>query len=874
MARADCTPAAANNVTASCTGSTNNQGGGAPGTSADTNGYGTGAVTGITVTIASGAGNTVNGTDTGVTFSSGTVINNAGASITGGQRAISSSGTATVTNFGVITGAASTGIFAFSGATVTNNSGASITGSDGIIANSFVAVTNSGSITGTTGMGINGQSGATTTVTNNSGGSITGSAFGIASSGSANITNSGTITSASVGIALSGGGAVTNNSAGTISSSGGVGIRGFAGAVSVFNAGTISGNTAIQFTGAGNTLTLAPGSAITGNVLGTGSDTFQLGGTGAATFDVSQIGAAAQYRGFGTFNKIDSSAWTLTGTSTFAGPINVNGGTLSVNGNVTSATVNAGGTLAGTGTVGNTSVTGGTFAPGSTTPGSSITVAGTLGFNATSTYAVYVNPTTSSFANVSGVATLGGATVNAIFAPGSYISKQYTILNAGSISGTFGTLTNTNLPATFTDTLSYDAAHAYLNLTLSFTPPPRPNFGTGLNRNQNNVGNALVNFFNTTGGIPMVFGTLNANGLSQLSGEAGADTTQASFDATNQFMNLLLDPFNDGHLGTDGAPGSATERPPLGYAATNDRASLAYAAVTPRDRMPVKAQPFAARWSVWASGYGGSSKVSGDAAAVSRDATSRIFGAAAGADYRLSPDTFLGFALGGAGFNFSLSDGVGSGHADLFQAGLYGRHFIGNAYIAGALAYGWQDVTTERTVTVAGADKLEAEFHPQTFAARAEAGYRFATPWLGVTPYSALQVTSFHLPAYAESATSGSNQFALSNASQTTTDWRTELGARLDKPFLVADGLFTLRGRLAWAHDSNTDRPVSATFQTLPGASFTVNGAEPAADGVLVSAGAQMHWSNGFSLAGSFEGEFSGTTQSYAGKGALRYVFN
>ena len=90
-------------------------------------------------------------------------------------------------------------------------------------------------------------------------------------------------------------------------------------------------------------------------MLGTGSDTFQLGGTGAATFDVSQIGAAAQYQGFGTFNKIDSSVWTLTGTSTFAGPVNVNGGTLAVNGDCHVGErrdwSTPGGTLAGTGIV-------------------------------------------------------------------------------------------------------------------------------------------------------------------------------------------------------------------------------------------------------------------------------------------------------------------------------------------------------------------------------------------------------------------------------------------------------------------------------------------------------------------------------------------
>jgi uncharacterized protein with beta-barrel porin domain len=33
----------------------------------------------------------------------------------------------------------------------------------------------------------------------------------------------------------------------------------------------------------------------------------------------------------------------------------------------------------------------------------------------------------------------------------------------------------------------------------------------------------------------------------------------------------------------------------------------------------------------------------------------------------------------------------------MFQAGLYGRHTMGAVYIAGALDYGWQDVTASRS---------------------------------------------------------------------------------------------------------------------------------------------------------------------------------
>jgi uncharacterized protein with beta-barrel porin domain len=69
----------------------------------------------------------------------------------------------------------------------------------------------------------------------------------------------------------------------------------------------------------------------------------------------------------------------------------------------------------------------------------------------------------------------------------------------------------------------------------------------------------------------------------------------------------------------------------------------------------------------------------------------------------------------------------------------------------------------------------------------------------------------------------------------------------------------------------DTDRLIGATFQTLPGASFVVNGAAQSPDKALTTASAEGKWRNGFSLAGTFEGEFSGNSSSYAGKGVARY---
>jgi len=589
---------------------------------------------------------------------------------------------------------------------------------------------------------------------------------------------------------------------------------------------------------------------------------------------VNGIGGSASLTSIAGFTK-------LLGTNAYAGATTVNGGVLDVEGTITrtsSATVHAGGVLMGAGTIDPLMVSinaGGMFAPGNGTPGTSTGIVGSLALQSAAIYLVQLNPSTASFAGVTGAATLGGATVDAVFANGSYVSKQYTILTAnGGVSGSFAALVNTNLPANFRTSLSYGTNNAYLNLTLNFTPPPgptAPSFGGGLTGNQHAVGNALTSFFNTSGSIPLVYGALTPTGLTQASGELGAGSQQTTFNAMGQFMGLLTDPFLQRGGGTaPGAPGFAEdEGEASAYAAK--RKSDAFAFVT-------KAPPrsFEQRWSVWAEGFGGAQSSDGNAVPGSNDSTSRIFGTAVGADYLLAPNTLAGFALAGGGTGFTIANGLGSGRSDLFQTAAYLRHHEGPAYVSAALAYGWQDITTDRTVTIAGIDHLRAEFNANAYSGRLEGGYRFVAPFaggVGITPYAAGQVTTFDLPAYAEQVVSGAPTFALAYASRSVTDTRSELGLRSDKSFAMENGILTLRGRVAWAHDFNPDRSAAATFQALPGASFVVNGAAQAADSALTTASAEMKWLNGWSLAATFEGEFSQVTRSYAGKGVVRYAW-
>ena len=870
-AEAGCTPAAANNVTANCTGTTTNQGAGAPGSSAATNGYGTGTETGVTVNVTGGASTTVTGTNNGIFLSDGAVTNSAGSVISGASAGIEIVHATAVTNSGSISGGTFGAFSDVGNITLTNNAGASITaGTIGVYATTGnIDLVNSGSITGSGGQGVYSLSG-TVTVTNNAGATITGDSGIFALTGGVSVTNSGTIIgTGSYGILTGSSASITNNAGGIIA----VNFPSYAiyattAGASVFNAGTINGDNgaggAIFFTGSGNTLTLAPGSSISGLVAGTGGNLLQLGGgSGTDTFDVSQIDPAKQYRGFDTINKIGGSSWTLTGTSTFAGPINVNAGTFAVSGDISTVsalTVNTGGTLSGTGTVGNTTINaGGTLAPGNGTAGTSLLVSANLAFQSGALYLVQVNPATASFTQVTGAASLGGAAVNAVFGNGSYVDKKYTILTAtGGVSGSFASTPVTNLSSNFHTTLSYDVNHAYLNLFLDFAVPG------GLNSNQQAVGNALTNFFDSKGSIPAAFASLSAAGLTQASGELATGTQQASFDAMGLFLGLLTDPFggrNSVGSPASGAPAYAEEsHPPSAYAMFN--------------KAPV-AQNYDPRWSVWAAGFGGSQTTDASAAVGSNTASSRIYGTAVGADYLFSPQTLAGFALAGGGTNFSVNN-LGTGRSDLFQAGAYLRHTAGAAYISAALAYGWQDITTDRVVTIAGADRLTAGFNANAWSGRIEGGYRFVSPLtggIGVTPYAAGQFTTLDLPAYAEKVLSGTGTFALAYGAKSVTDTRGELGLRSDKSLAMQDGILTFRGRLAWAHDFDPDRSTAATFQTLPGASFVVNGAARAPDAALTTASAEMKWLSGWSAAATFEGEFSDVTRSYSGKGVVRYAW-
>jgi outer membrane autotransporter protein len=286
----------------------------------------------------------------------------------------------------------------------------------------------------------------------------------------------------------------------------------------------------------------------------------------------------------------------------------------------------------------------------------------------------------------------------------------------------------------------------------------------------------------------------------------------------------------------------------------------------------MQAQAYAPRWTAWGGAYGGSNKTSGDPAVLgSHDLAARTAGFAGGLDYRLSPNSVVGLALAGGGTNWSLANGLGGGKSDAFQAGVYGATRYGPAYLAAAFAFTNHWMSTDR-FAFAG-DHLTASFNAQSYGGRVESGYRFATIYGGITPYAAIQAQSFRTPGYSETDANGGG-FALAYNSRTGTDTRSELGTRFDRVLaLYTNAVLSLRARVAWAHDWVSDPMLAPVFQALPGASFIVNGATPAKNSALASAGTELRLANGIALLAKFDGEFASHSSTYAGTGTMRYTW-
>ena len=279
-----------------------------------------------------------------------------------------------------------------------------------------------------------------------------------------------------------------------------------------------------------------------------------------------------------------------------------NTGVLEANGTITgTTTVGSGGKLAGAGTVAGITVAGGgTLAPGSLAAIGTLNATGPVAFAPGSFYAIRTTTTGQNDKTLAtGAATLNGGTVT-VQTGGSFVPQTYTILTAASgVTGAFNAATVDLIFAS--PTLSYDANDVFVTLGRNNAAF----IGAAATPNQASVARALANAGTsaTTNGNALLNGLFSLQTAAQaqgafdtLSGEGLASSETSNINAGRAFSETVSD-----QLALYRSAPTAVPIRELADLPTNGRVPVA----------PFVAPP--ASYRVWASGFGGTQRISATA---------------------------------------------------------------------------------------------------------------------------------------------------------------------------------------------------------------------------------------------------------------------
>jgi len=641
---------------------------------------------------------------------------------------------------------------------------------------------------------------------------------------------------------------------------------------------------------AGSTVAFSPNSAFVvtsildlnsfDNTIGSlsGSGTVVNNGTTAATLTVGNDNTNSVFSGVladGSsatlgLTKVGTGTLTLTGTNTYTGLTTVDTGSLIVDGSIASAetVVNQGGLLGGTGFLGGDLLNNGTVIPGPT-----LTVSGNYTQTATGTLLIGVAglaPGQFGMLTVRGHASLAG-TLEFISLNGFQlqVGNKITFLTAnGGVSGTFSTIKNPFISNTIVkaelvvtpNTIEIEGTQGSFSSTSGATTTP----------NQLAVAKAL----DSAAGDPReagLFAFLNSQPLSALPHDLSliAPTQVSSMNATTVSLGRVQASNVGGRLNYIHAGGpsgfSSSGFGITGGAASFDEGFAGESGPEGKAVQPVFTPTPENRWGVFVTGTGEFTNVDSTPNAAGYNVDTG--GITLGVDYRLTPNFVIGLDGGYAHTNVSL-DGGGNIDINAGTIGLYATVFGNGFYLNTAVSGGPSGYNTERT-------GLQGNASGSTNGGNIDflisGGYDWKRGNLSIGPTATFQFSYVGLNGFTETGSLAPLKFGDQNYESE----RTIFGAKASYTWKIGNITLIPQVSAGWVHEyGSVAYAVVANFATGAGNSFTVNGPEIGRDGVLVTAGMSMVWTDRISTYIYYDGELARTNyDSHTVTGGIRISF-
>jgi autotransporter-associated beta strand protein len=607
---------------------------------------------------------------------------------------------------------------------------------------------------------------------------------------------------------------------------------------------------------------------------------FSIAGATSLTVDgANDLELAGDLSGAGGVTKSGAGTLVLSGNNGYGGATTVGGGRLVVDGQVTSDVATAPATtLGGSGTIVGNVNNGGIVAPGNSV--GTLTINGSYTHSSGANLEIEINDAGTTpgvnvdWLDVSGTATIQGGTVDVVAEAGSYTPfSQYTFLTAGSVSGTFDSVT---------DNLAFlDAVLGYTGTSVNFILLPNNlDFSAaGATFNQRAVGGYLDDNLATMDSdwqavVAALFPLTNQaaqSGLAQMSGEVYGTAPQIGIQSTTLLMSSLARHLRPQGLGR--TRGMDALWPGAEVAAACDDSSIVLVAYRD-DGTPefYCGTPCVSEWTAWTLGFGIGGDAWSDGNAASLDYT--MGSAMVGIERRADADHRLGLYGGYVGTGIRTRGPVQSNDASSAAFGGYLVRERDWRYTLLVAGFQYDDLESERFVQFGGIDRTaHAGYDGWQGYGYLEQGVTLApTASAAIQPFGALQYVHLRQNGFTET---GAGVLNLQVSGENADSLRTFCGVRvnLDSPF-GPRWQFTPELRAVWIHEMlDTNSLVNARFAPIGGSSFTIRGLDLGRDWVQAGVGANWDLSGGWLLSANYDTLANDRQVAHVGSGNVSYLW-
>jgi outer membrane autotransporter protein len=389
---------------------------------------------------------------------------------------------------------------------------------------------------------------------------------------------------------------------------------------------------------------------------------------------------------------------------------------------------------------------------------------------------------------VGGPAALAG-TLALSFDPGVYAGKSFALVSAGSVTGTFATVTN-NAPQ-LNQSLVYTATEVDLTT------------GTG--------------FFQVVPTQDSVFGSLGGSAL------MGGQQSNATL------LGHLADQHNG--TGTDTIKTSLASKAPTKLAFNGSTQALASVVSALPDAMT--------KMGGWFRALGTFADL--DSSATAPGFNSRAGGFMAGFDGPVAENLRMGIAGGYGHTDLSAKDGE-SGSIDTPRIALYGSTNLAGVSLDALAGYGYDMIHATRPIAALGT-VASSHHNGQEANAALQASKPFAFGDITVQPAAGVTYTHLFEKTFTETGASG---FNLTSPTRDSDSLRPFVSASASQAFITGSGMRIVpEADISYSYETMSNPP---SLVQVGGGSFTVGNATPSRNQLQIGGGVTMTMTNALAL--------------------------